>query len=165
MCCLLLDRTSWLYGIHGPNFVKTILRLAAERETLGVVSDQFGSPTNAADLAEAVLCIAEKIKNDQTIKWGTYHYCGRGVTTWHRFAEQIVSFAKVYQPLKVKTIRAISTAEYQTPAKRPAYSALDCGKIEANFSIRTKPWCDSLEAVVKSICEKKIQARKFGITW
>jgi len=137
-------RTSWLYSSHGNNFVKTILRLAGEREELKVVADQYGCPTYAADLAAAILEIAKQIDRSRSVQWGVYHYCGRGVTTWHEFAQKICELAKKHAPMRVKEIKTISTGEYPTPAKRPPYSALDCSKIERVFGIRTRPWQDSL---------------------
>ena len=137
-------RTSWLYSSHGNNFVKTILRLAGEREELKVVADQYGCPTYAADLAAAILEIAKQIDRRRSVQWGVYHYCGYGVTTWHEFAHKICELAKKHAPMRVKEIKAISTGEYPTPAKRPPYSALDCSKIERFFGIRTRPWQDSL---------------------
>ena len=87
----LIIRTAWLYGIHGNNFVTTMLRLGRERETVQVVADQYGCPTYAADLAEAIFQMASHIAEKRTVAWGTYHYCGRGVTTWHGFAEAILT--------------------------------------------------------------------------
>lgn len=140
----LILRTSWLYSTHGNNFVKTILRLASEREELRVVADQYGCPTYAADLAAVILHMTEQIHRGGSTPWGTYHYCGQGVTTWHGFAQKICEIGEKHAPLKVKEIKAISTEEYPTPAKRPPYSALDCSKIERSFGIRTRPWQDSL---------------------
>jgi dTDP-4-dehydrorhamnose reductase len=140
----LILRTSWLYSTHGNNFVKTILHLAAEREELRVVADQYGCPTYAADLAAAILHIAEQIRSGRAIPYGTYHYCGKGVTTWHGFAEKICEIWAKHVPLKVKNIRPISTEEYPTAAKRPLNSALDCSKIKNVFGIQRRPWQDSL---------------------
>jgi len=137
-------RTSWLYSSHGNNFVKTILRLAKEKEELRVVADQYGCPTYAADVAAAILDVAKQINSRGSIQWGVYHYCGHGVTTWHEFAQKICQLARRYQALPVKRIEAISTHQYPTPAKRPPYSALDCSKIESVFNIQTRPWQDSL---------------------
>jgi dTDP-4-dehydrorhamnose reductase len=137
-------RTSWLYSAHGNNFVKTILRLASEREELRVVADQYGCPTYAADLAAAILTIAKWIHDQGPVSWGTYNYCGRGITSWHDFAQNICDIGKKYMRLKVKTIKAIPTSEYPTAANRPPYSALDCAKIEESFGITRKLWQDSL---------------------
>jgi dTDP-4-dehydrorhamnose reductase len=141
-------RTAWLYGIHGQNFVKTILRLAGERETLRVVDDQYGCPTYAADLAEAIVTIAAFIRQGGEVFWGTYHYCGKGVTSWHAFAEAICDEARKHTSLKVREIVAIPTEEYPTPTKRPANSALDCSLLTKTFGIGTKPWHESLARMV-----------------
>jgi len=151
-------RTAWLYGVHGQNFVKTMLRLGREKEVISVVSDQFGSPTSAADLAEAVLQIISRIKKySDDINWGTYHYCGHGITTWHVFAKEIINLAKHYIPIKTITVKPISTAEYPTKATRPCFSALDCNLIKKNFGINIKPWQDSLKTVIRQVCQKETE--------
>lgn len=137
-------RTAWLYSAYGANFVKTILRLAGERDTLSVVADQQGCPTWAANLAEAVLTIVSRYQQNPNITWGTYHYTGAGMTTWHGFAEKILELARRFQTFKIARIASISTAEYPTPARRPAYSVLNCQRIEREFGISPRPWEDSL---------------------
>ena len=144
----LILRTSWLYGVHGANFVKTMLRLAKNEKTLRVVSDQFGCPTFAADLAEAVLMIAARYRYGRETAWGTYHYCGEGNASWHRFAETIFSLARPYDTLRVKEVTAIKTEEYPTPARRPANSSLDCSLIHDRFGISPRPWRDSLSDMI-----------------
>ena len=121
-------RTAWLNGVHGHNFVKTMFKFGRERDTLRVVSDQFGCPTFAADLAEAILEVVRRIEKNESVKWGTYHYCGAGKTTWHGFATAIFEIAGQYEKFAVKNVVPISTAEYPTPVKRPANSVLDCRK-------------------------------------
>jgi dTDP-4-dehydrorhamnose reductase len=147
-------RTSWLYSSHGNNFVKTILRLASEREELKVVADQYGCPTYAADLAAAILDIAKQVNSGRSVQWGVYHYCGHGVTTWHEFAQKICELGKKHAPMRVKEIKAISTSEYPTPAKRPPYSALDCSKIEKVFGIQARPWQDSLAEMLSKMFDR-----------
>ncbi len=144
-------RTSWLYGVHGHNFVKTILRLGKEKEVIGVVSDQFGSPTSAADLAETILMISSRIQDKKDIIYGTYHYCGEGITSWHGFAEKIIETAKQYSSVMTKLVKPLTTDEYPTKAKRPAFSALDCNLIRQKFGIIPKPWQKSLEAMIGEI--------------
>ncbi|MDF1589891.1 MAG: dTDP-4-dehydrorhamnose reductase [Desulfobacterales bacterium] len=144
-------RTSWLYGVFGHNFVKTMLRIGRERKVINVVNDQFGSPTSATDLARTVLKIASDIHRKSAVPWGTYHYCGKGVASWHEFAEKIFSLTAPYQLFKRPVVQAISTDQYPTPAKRPRYSALDCSRIHQNFGISTQPWPESLAAVIKRI--------------
>ncbi|MBW1737856.1 MAG: dTDP-4-dehydrorhamnose reductase [Deltaproteobacteria bacterium] len=141
-------RTAWLYGLHGDNFVKTMLRLGKEKEALSVVADQYGCPTYAADLGDAILKIATQISEQHDITWGTYHYCGKGVTTWHGFAQAIFDLAKQYDSLMVKKVAPIATAEYPTPAKRPANCGMDCSLITKNFGIRLRPWEESLADLV-----------------
>jgi dTDP-4-dehydrorhamnose reductase len=140
----LILRTGWVYGIHGDNFVKTMLRLGREREVVRVVDDQYGCPTYAADLAETILRIAAQFLDDGQVHWGTYHYCGKGVTTWHGFAEEIFRLASEYESLKVKRVEPISTSEYPTPAQRPVSSILDCSLLEKTFGIHPQPWAESL---------------------
>jgi len=150
-------RTAWLYGVHGQNFVKTILRLGREKEVISVVADQFGSPTSAADLSAAILDIISTAKHNSDITWGTYHYCGEGTTTWHGFTEEIISLARQYIPIKTKNVKPISTTEYSTKATRPGFSALDCGLIKKNFGINIKPWQDSLKTVIRQLCQKETE--------
>lgn len=144
----IIIRTSWLYGVHGNNFVKTMLRLGREREELRVVDDQHGCPTFAADLAEAILTIASLIERGEDISWGTYHYCGSGSTTWYGFASKIFEIAKDYDTLKLKKVIPVTTSEYPTPAKRPANSIMDCTMLERNFGITPKAWEDSLSRMI-----------------
>ena len=144
-------RTSWLYSAYGNNFVKTMLKLGKEKEIIKVVSDQYGCPTCAADLAEAVVDISKQITQNFKIAWGTYHYCGLGITTWHDFAKAIFGVASQYQNYKVSSIEAITTAQYPTKTKRPHFSALDCGLIKKHFGINIKPWQESLKKTIESI--------------
>ena len=145
----IIIRTAWLYGVHGHNFVKTMLKLGCKMEKIRVVDDQFGCPTFARDLADAILTIAGHILNKEQIKWGTYHFCGSGVTTWYGFAKKIFELAKVCKPLTVKTIEPITTNEYPTPARRPPYSVLDCTNICKNFSLTQPAWEQSLKKMLK----------------
>jgi len=144
----IIIRTSWLCGVHGNNFVKTMLCLGREREELRVVDDQHGCPTFAVDLAEAILTIASIIEKGKNISWGTYHYCGAGSTTWYGFASKIFEIAKTHDTLKLKKVIPIATSEYPTPAKRPANSVLDCTLLERNFGISPKPWSESLARMI-----------------
>ena len=141
-------RTSWLYSIYRHNFVKTMLDLGTQKKVIQVVADQFGSPTSAADLAETVLTIAAKIGSAVDLDWGTYHYCGDGVTSWHGFAKEVLQLAAPYVSLQTKHVEAITTAEYPTPAKRPPYSALDCSRIKKAFGIAPRPWQQSLKRTI-----------------
>jgi len=147
----IIVRTAWLYGSHGHNFVKTILKLAREKEEIRVVSDQYGSPTSAADLAEAILTVAGILRQRAAVNWGTFHYCGRGIISWHEFAQAIVDIGRHHQKVRTKRVTPITTADYPTPAVRPPYSALECGLITKHFGISPKPWHNSLKITVKEI--------------
>ncbi|MEJ2233181.1 MAG: dTDP-4-dehydrorhamnose reductase [Syntrophobacterales bacterium] len=144
-------RTAWVYGVHGNNFVKTMLRLGREREVVHVVDDQYGCPTYAADLAETILKIAAQFLDDGQVQWGTYHYCGKGVTSWYGFAEAIFSVAAEYVALRVRQVEPISTAQYPTAARRPANSVLDCSLVERSFGIVPKPWDESLARMLEQV--------------
>lgn len=145
-------RISGVFGVHGNNFVKTILRLSGEKESLRIVADQTTCPTPAADIAEVVLKIAKKIiATPSTNLWGTYHYCGASATTWYQFATEIIELAKRFQPVKVQEILPITAEEYAAPAQRPAYSVLNCQKIAANFAIQQKNWQLGLAQAVQQL--------------
>ena len=143
----LILRTQWVYGVHGANFVKTMLRLGREREVVRVVADQRGSPTAAADIAQALVAIAEQIAGGAEA-WGTYHYAGAGAVTWHGFAEAIFDLAAPRLGRRPKVER-IATADYPTPARRPLDAILDCGKIRRDWGITQRPWRQSLEAMLR----------------
>ena len=144
-------RTAWVYSAHGGNFVKTMLRLAAERPVLRVVADQTGSPTSAADIAAAIGVIVQHLAAGNT-DWGTYHLAGGGAVTWHGFAEAIFELAAQWRgppPL----VEAITTAEYPTPARRPANSVLDCSRIGAAFGVVPRAWREALAEVIRELYE------------
>ncbi len=139
-------RTAWVYGIHGNNFVKTMLRLAAQQDHLRVVSDQVGTPTWASDIASA---ISELIRHEAA---GIFHYTNAGETSWHGFASAIVSEAeRLGFPVRAKTVEPIPSSEYPTPATRPAYSVLDTHKIRNSLSISIPDWHDSLVSMLKEL--------------
>jgi dTDP-4-dehydrorhamnose reductase len=138
----IIFRTSWVYAPHGKNFVKTMLKLMQDRTELNVVGDQFGSPTYAPDLAEALLKIA---LSDHIIP-GVYHFSNDGIISWFDFATAIAEIS--HSSCKVN---AITTAQYPTPAKRPSYSGLNKSKIESNYSIQLKPWRDSLQNCIQML--------------
>ena len=147
----IIIRTSCLYGVYGCNFVKTMIRLGREREELSVVSDQVGCPTSATDLAECILSITEHYFKGSTTVWGTYHFCGDWITSWHRFAETIFELASRIQSIKPPVVHPISTSEYPTQAERPAFAALNCDRIRHHFGVKQKPWQQSLEEVIRRI--------------
>lgn len=144
----LIVRTAWLYSPYGSNFVRTILRLAAEGKELRIVDDQLGSPTCAADFAEALLSIAGRLSSGGEIPWGTYHYCGGGITSWFGFARHILQTLKARRHIDAYRVVPITTREFPTAARRPAFSALDCSRIQASFGIRLAPWQESVEQTI-----------------
>ena len=142
-------RTSWVYGRHGNNFVKIMLRLGGERDEIGVVADQFGCPTNAGDLADAILIIASHIKREGRGKWGTYHCCGNGDAGWYDFAMEIFKIAGEHTPLRLKKVHFLTTSDYPTPAQRPANSRLDCTLLQDVFGVTMSHWRDSLASMLE----------------
>ena len=140
-------RTSWLYSSFGKNFVKTMQKLGKERESMGIVYDQVGTPTYAADLASAIMEIIQLIPTLQDLSiFGLYHYCNAGICSWYDFAKSIFRMSNI--EIKVKPIL---TEEYPLPAKRPTYSVLDTQKIRNKFNIRIPYWYDSLEKCIQKI--------------
>ena len=139
-------RTSWVFGAHGQNFVKTMLRLGRERDSLGIVADQYGAPTAAADIAAALITIVRRHTPEQLAeRAGIYHYCGSPYASWFEFAETIFAEAVAQGVLeKIPAVKPIATADYPTPAKRPADSRLDCGKIRTVFGIGPCDWHSAL---------------------
>jgi dTDP-4-dehydrorhamnose reductase len=133
-------RTAWIYAATGSNFVRTMLRLANERDSLRVVDDQRSSPTWAHDIAVAILAIAA----DGVTKPGVFHFCGSGTTTWHGFARAIFDLAGERGLPRVGELNPIPSSEYPTPAPRPANSALDCSRIAKAYGITAPPWQESL---------------------
>ena len=134
----IIIRTAWLYSSFKNNFVKTMLRLMKEKDSINVVSDQFGCPTYCADLALALMQVIESGKNKENP--GIYHYTNAGTTNWYEFALAIKNFTG-----SECKVNPISTAEYPTAAKRPAYSVLDTTKIKKTFAVTIPKWEDSLE--------------------
>jgi dTDP-4-dehydrorhamnose reductase len=145
----LILRTSWVYGVFGSNFLKTILRLSKERPELRIVADQYGNPTSTAQIADAVFSIAPRIR-DRTGPWGTYHFTGSGTTTWHGFAERIVDIQTRYTGRKPPVV-PIRTEEYPTRARRPANSALDCSRFVETFGIAPATWTTESERAIAAL--------------
>lgn len=146
-------RTAWVYGVGGKgNFVKTMLRLGKDREELRVVCDQVGSPTWTGDLARAIVQLSDRI-NPETA--GIYHYTNSGVTSWYDFAVAIFEEAQQLGfPLKIQRVVPISTAEYPTPAKRPAYSVLNTKKISAILETYPPQWRQGLRKMLAELAAK-----------
>lgn len=138
-------RTSWVFSAHGANFVKTMLRLGAERDELRVVADQFGGPTAAHDIAAACLTMIRAMQADAT-RGGIYHYSGAPDTSWAGFAREIMSQAGL--PCRVTDI---ATTDYPTPAARPGNSRLDCSAIQRDFGIARPDWKSALAQVLKEL--------------
>jgi len=140
-------RTSWVFSAHGNNFVKTMLRLGTDRDSLAVVADQHGCPTSAGELARAIYAVLKAGWKDEY--QGVYHFCQPEPTTWYAFAKAVFSEAdRQGMGLTISSVNAITTADYPTPAKRPENSVMDCRKFESTFDFRIRPWLDSLEGVV-----------------
>jgi len=143
-------RTSWLFGREGNNFVSTMLRLMGEREELRVVADQYGRPTYADDLARAAAGLLGLADNAPAAT-GTYHFANAGETTWHGFAAAIREHALALGfPLACERVLPITTADYPTPAARPAYSVLDTHRIESALGVRCPPWTEALDEVIQA---------------
>lgn len=144
-------RTSWVFGRHGNNFVKTMLRLGKDRDELGIIDDQHGGPTAAEDIAETILELCESIQAGKAA-WGLYHYSGQPATTWYGFASAIFDRAKSMGfDLGVK-LKAITTQDYPTPAKRPKSTILDCNKIKIRYNIDQSDWRARLDAIIQAEC-------------
>ena len=143
-------RTAWVYSAVGHNFVKTMLRLGADRDQLRVVCDQKGSPTAADDIAGAILTIADRVLSKTSPpSWGTFHFSGTGATTWHGFANAIFAERARLTGHSPPRIDAISSAEFPTPAARPANSLLDCRKLAETYGVRSPRWEASLARVME----------------
>ncbi|MDO5527861.1 MAG: dTDP-4-dehydrorhamnose reductase [Paracoccus sp. (in: a-proteobacteria)] len=138
-------RTSWVFSVHGQNFVKTMLRLGAEREALRIVSDQIGGPTPARDIAAACLSMAGKMTADAA-KGGVYHFSGAPELSWADFAAEIFARAGI-----TCRIEPIPSADYPTPARRPLNSRLDCAKITRDFGVARPDWRTGLDEVLEEL--------------
>lgn len=141
----IIIRTSWVYSSHGNNFVKTMMRLMKERESLNVVADQTGSPTYAHDLATAILQIIEQLEAGNK-HYGIFHFSNAGITNWCAFAKAIRDEAKLSC-----IINGITTEEYPTPAKRPCYSVMDTSKITAAYGVVMRNWQAALHACITKL--------------
>ncbi len=144
----LIFRTAWVYAAHSANFLRTMLRVGAERDLLRVVADQVGTPTPAALIAD----VTAQVLQHPVQRSGTWHLTAKGETSWHGFAEAIFA-AAVAQGLLARApqVEAITSAEYPTPAKRPAYSHLDVSKLESDFGITLPTWQQGLERVIAEL--------------
>ena len=138
-------RTSWVFSAHGANFVKTMLRLGAERDALNIVGDQIGGPTPAADIAQALVTMGRAMKDDRA-KGGLFHFSGTEDTSWAGFAREIFTQSGI--ECKVSDI---ATVDYPTPAKRPLNSRLDCRRISHEFDISRPDWRSGLTKVLTEL--------------
>ena len=146
-------RTSWLYSEFANNFVKTMVRLAKERDELSVVADQYGCPTYAGDLAHAILQICERHEQGKALAWGIYHYCGDTPTSWHGFARAIFIKAEALSVIaKRPQLTAISSNQYPTPAKRPEYSVMSTVSLN-DIGVMPSDWIDGLVYVIEHLSD------------
>jgi dTDP-4-dehydrorhamnose reductase len=154
----LIMRTSWVYGTHGANFMKTILRLAKERAELKIVSDQIGSPTSAPLIADVTAHMLSKYRrtDPDSFPQGIYHLTAGGSTSWHGYARLIVQYAVdhgVSLELSPENVKPIPTSEYPMPSPRPANSLLDTSRICKDFDLRLPPWEVGAEFVLERLCQ------------
>ncbi len=149
----LIIRTSWVFGATGSNFVKTVLRLAGERDQLQIVDDQVGCPTWTGHIADLIIELTIKLEQHGTLPWGTYHYCGAPETTWDGFAEEMVSRGREIGSLTTSSIRAIATGDRPTKASRPVYGVLSCDKIDRYLNVKRPRWQDALGEVLEEIAD------------
>jgi dTDP-4-dehydrorhamnose reductase len=140
-------RTSWVFSHRGSNFVRTMLRLGAERDEVRVVEDQIGRPTSATDLASALLIVARAIAENPALA-GVYHFANAGETSWFRFAEEIFEQARALGERHTPRIVPIPTSEFPTPARRPAYSVLDTSSFSGNFGTEPRSWQSAVHDTV-----------------
>jgi len=146
----IIIRTAWLYSSFGNNFVKTMIRLGKERDSLNVVNDQIGTPTYAADLAKVILDIIVWSEEKNSYPAGIYHYSNEGVCSWYDFTLKIHELAGI----PAGKVHPIPTSEYPTKAKRPMYSVLDKTKIKSTFQITIPEWEDSLERMMNNLSSR-----------
>ncbi|WP_043310869.1 dTDP-4-dehydrorhamnose reductase [Pseudomonas sp. ML96] len=146
----LVLRTSWVFGAHGQNFVRTMLRLGRERDELAVVADQRGGPTPAAGIAGALWQLVQLYRDKGELQWGCYHFSGGPACSWYEFAEEIFRQALELGLIeRSPRLRAIVSSEYPTPARRPLWSVLDCSKLNAEFGIQQPDWRTELRSVLQ----------------
>ncbi len=151
----LILRTSWVFGAHGNNFLKTILRLAHEREQLNIVADQIGAPTSAALIADVTAqIIARYNQSTEKFEYGTYHLTAQGETSWYGYAQYVIQQAAAqHYPLQLcpEGIHPIPTKDYPLPASRPANSRLDCSKLMGAFGLQLPQWQDGIDLVMNKL--------------
>jgi len=145
----LIIRTAWLFGVHGKNFVKTMLKLSCDKEEFTVVDDQIGCPTWTGDLTNALVHVAKVIQEKRNeVPWGTYHFCGQGQTSWHGFACAVLEEAANRGEGQRSRVQPIPTCDYPTPAQRPMWSVMGCNKIRDTFDIQPLYWKEGLKKML-----------------
>ena len=152
-------RTSWVVSRHGKNFVKTMLRLAGERESLNVVADQIGAPTSAALIADVTVAVLNQVArgSDTENRWGLYHLVAAGETSWHGLAQRAIAGAAAQgMGLKagVQSVHPIPAAQYPSPVERPVNSRLDTQKIRSAFGVALPPWTEGVDAIVRDLASE-----------
>ena len=154
-CKHLVFRTSWVYGARGDNFAKTMLRLAKDRESLGVIADQIGVPTGADLIADVTaLAIQQAIRRPSTLS-GLYHLAAAGEVSWYDYASLVIGFAKAHgEELAVTAINPIDTKDYPTPARRPLNSRLNTQKLRDNFSVHLPDWRSGVTRMLREVLNK-----------
>ena len=148
-------RTSWVFGVQGNNFVKTMVHLARERERLTVVADQFGGPSSARGIAEALLAIAAQYEKAGAVAWGTYHYCQKPYVSWHQFAQAILERATGMGLVDHSVeVAPIPSSNFPTPVKRPANSRLDTTALKNTFNFYDSNWDEDVGRVLTALLQK-----------
>lgn len=145
-------RTAWVFSEYGNNFVKTMLRLASERDELGIVADQHGSPTYAGDLATLIVALVTRIESGDFSDYGLYHFCGDKAVSWFEFAESIFAVkAKLNADFSIPKLNKLTTEQFPTPAKRPKYSVMQDNRLSLLNLPNASHWQDSLKTVIKKL--------------
>ena len=145
-CKHVILRTAWVFGEHGNNFVKTMLKLGKAKEELGIIGDQFGGPTYAGDIADAIISIAKEFQNRE--QSGIYHFSGYPHVSWYEFAKSIFEYATQADiQLALNTLNKITAEQYPLPAPRPGNSRLECTKLESVFGIKPSNWQSALNRI------------------
>jgi dTDP-4-dehydrorhamnose reductase len=158
-CDYLILRTTWVYAARGKNFLKTMLRLAQEREELCIVADQYGAPTwarNIADVTTHVLAAAQRERQTAGFRSGTFHLCASGKTTWHGFSSAIIKQARQLAPassIKTERVLPIATQDYPLPAPRPQNSQMDSSSLTARFGLTMPEWSASMKLCIDEVLE------------
>ena len=148
-------RTSWVFGLHGQNFVKTILRLCQDRSELSIIADQFGAPTSASSIAHCLLQICDQYDNDIAIPWGLYHFSNTPDTNWHGFTCKIIDLAQKYNLIDHEiNVNKITTEQYPLPCARPQNSCLNKNRITKKLSITLTPWEEELETLLMTLSQQ-----------